>query len=163
MRRAEQTGARHAGIVERALAILQFPANHAAMAENQVGVGVRVVADGVAGGGDGARDLGALLDKAADHEKRRVNIMARQHVEQVKGVRIVGAVVEGQGQPAGRAALSDEGAAVELRPRGHGVVAGGDGRRRAGEEGTRSCRRDCKSVRQFVSGSVCQVVAVRGP
>ena len=48
---------------------------------------------------------GRLLDVLADHEKCGVDVVPRQHIEQVERVRVVGAVVEGESEPAGGAVL----------------------------------------------------------
>jgi len=74
-----------------------------------------------------AGNVGALPHIAADHEERCLHAMLRQHVEQVKRVRIVRPVVVGQGDlPASPDSMSER-LSEPLARRRHGLV-------------TRSCR-----------------------
>ena len=59
-------------------------------------------ADLVALGEDPAGQVGVLVDLRADHEERGVGAVRGQHVEDPRGPRRVGAVVEGQRDRAGR-------------------------------------------------------------
>ncbi len=56
----------------------------------------RVIADYVSCLRYRARNVGALLHVAADHEERRPHTMLRQHIEQPQRVRIVRAVIVGE-------------------------------------------------------------------
>ena len=60
-----------------------------------------VVADEVAGGGDGSGDAGALADEAADHEEGGADFVAGEDFEETLGGDVVWAVVEGEGDLGG--------------------------------------------------------------
>ncbi len=83
-----------------------------------------MIADEVAGGGDGAGEDGALADKAADQEKRRADFVAGKDFEQAFGGGVVGAVVIGKGDFAGVRA-GDEDVAEELRLRPESGISSG--------------------------------------
>ena len=90
---------------------------------------VRVVANLVSRGQDGAGNLRTPADILADKKKSRFGFMLRQHVQQVEGVRIVGAIVKGKRHLIGIAAMRER-AAIKLRARRHGGVSGIAGRGR---------------------------------
>ena len=79
--------------------------------------------DGVSGGDEGASDLGLLLDEAAEQKECRLDAVALEDLHHAPGVRIVGAVVIGEGKQARAARQADEGRAVDLRSRPHGLKA----------------------------------------
>ena len=58
----------------------------------------RVASNRVASFNDGARDVGSLQHKSSNHKKSRLHGVAIQHVQKMLRVRIVRAVVIGQGQ-----------------------------------------------------------------
>jgi hypothetical protein len=76
--------------------------------KNQVGVIVSVIADNVSGGSDLADDIGALGDIATDQEEGGADLVTVQNFEQARGPRIVGAIVEGEGQLAGTRVRPDK-------------------------------------------------------
>ena len=98
----------------------------------QPGVVHGVVADEVAGGGDGSGDGWALADEAADHEEGGADLMLREDFEEALGGDVVGAVVVGEGDLVGIGA-GDEDFSEELGLGGEGRV--GCGRCGGGEQG----------------------------
>ncbi len=105
-------------------------------------MGEGVVADLVAGVAHGARDFWARRDVLPDHEEGRLHRVARQHFQQPRGVRVVGAVVVGEGEQlaAGRIAAADERRAVELRGGVHrGPTCAGGAGEQAGSAQQRGC------------------------
>ena len=98
-----------------------------------------MVADDVAGFDDFAGEVGALLDVASDQKKCCVHVVLGQDFQQAQRVRVVGAVVVGEGELLGAARQAGEGAAVPLAGGRHGLVAGGGsggGGGRCGEDGS---------------------------
>ena len=85
-----------------------------------------MVADEVAGGGDGSGDGWALADEAADHEEGGADVVLGEDFEQALGGDVVGAVVIGEGDLVGIVA-GDEDSSEELGLGGEGRV--GCGRR----------------------------------
>src|SRR5271168_4038461 len=77
-------------------------------------MGHGVVADEVAGGGNGAGDLRTLADEAADQEERSSDFVAGEDFEEPFGSDVVGAVVVGEGDLVGVAA-GDENGSEDLR------------------------------------------------
>jgi len=55
-----------------------------------------VIADDVAGSNDFAGEIGTLLDVASDKKESCANIVFREDFEQVRSVRVVGAIVVGE-------------------------------------------------------------------
>src|SRR5271163_3610161 len=94
-------------IFKRRIAISQFLTNPRRRFEHQPGVGHGVVANQMSRGVNGADDVRALTGEAPDHEKRRADLMLGQDIEQLKGIRIVGAVIESEGDLIG-VAVGDE-------------------------------------------------------
>src|SRR3979409_1233921 len=84
---------------------------------------VSVIANLMSGGLNGARDPGGTATVLADEKKLCLGIAPSQHVKQMHGVRIIGAIVKGQRHLIGVAAMR-EGTAVELRRGRHGGVSG---------------------------------------
>ena len=86
------------------------------------GVGHGVVADEVAGGGDGSRTMwGRWTDEAADDEEGGADVVAGEDFEEALGGDVVGAVVVGEGDFVG-VGRGDEGFAEELGLSGEGGV-----------------------------------------
>ncbi len=85
-----------------------------------------------------ARNFGALLDEAADHEKRRSHAVLGQHIEQLQRMRIVWAVVVGQGDLLASTDSTSECSSVPLTCRRHGLVACGRGSSGSGRESNES-------------------------
>ena len=67
------------------------------------------------------------MDVAADQKKGCVDVVVGEDFEQAQGVRVVGAVVVGEGELARIPGQAGEGFSVPLAGGGHGLVAGGDG------------------------------------
>jgi hypothetical protein len=81
-----------------------------------------VVGDDVALFGDVAHNVGTQVDKASDEKESGLNAVFGQNLQQAKGVRIVGAVVESEREFLAPGFGADEGGAIELRTGRHGVV-----------------------------------------
>ena len=84
----------------------------------------RVIADDVSRLRHRARNVGALPYVAADHEERRPHAVFRQHIEQVQRVRIVRAVIVGQGDLLASAHTSGKRPPVPLTRRRHRLIPG---------------------------------------
>lgn len=95
-----------------------------------------VIADGVSSLDEAANDVGTLLNVTADQKKCGFDIGARENVEKLAGVGIVGAVVISQRQLLGFLRQARKTAPVELPGRDHGVQSGegGGGARGGGTE-----------------------------
>src|SRR5271166_4367000 len=78
------------------MAIGQLGAGLRFRLENEQWMRYRVIADDVSRRRDGARDVGPLANITSDHEERRRHVVLRQHVEQVKRVRIVRPIIIGE-------------------------------------------------------------------
>ena len=85
------------GVLQRPMAVKQLLARLRFRFEDQQRMRERVVADDVSCLRHRARNIGALLHVASDHEERCAHAVLRQHVEQLQRVRIVRAVIVGQG------------------------------------------------------------------
>ena len=101
--------------------------------EDQQRVGEGVVADGVAGFGDVASNVGALLHVASDQEKSGMNLVLGQDLQQTQSVRVVGAVVVGECDLPGSARHPGESSTTPLAAGSHRLIStgyssgGGDG------------------------------------
>src|SRR5437899_5973339 len=85
---------------------------------------LRVIADGVSGGGNLVDDVGALLNVFSDEKKCGLHIVVGEDIEEEKGVGVIGAIVIGESEFASVAGSADEGVSVELGAPGEGVVSG---------------------------------------
>ncbi len=85
------------GVLQSLMAVGELRARLGCRFENEQRMRERVIADDVSCLRHRARNIGALLHVAADHEKRCSHIVLRQHVEQLQRVRIVRPVIVGQG------------------------------------------------------------------
>src|ERR1700722_5001545 len=143
--RAEEADGEAEGVLEGGVAGGELLAEAGGGLPGEPGVGHRMVADEVAGGGDGAGDLGALADVAADEEERRSDLVAGEDFEEALGGDVVGAIVVGEGDLVGVAAR-DEGGPEELGLWGEGGggpgASGGGG---CGEDGG-----DCLGLRHLL-------------
>ena len=113
MWRAEVADSGAEGVFEGCVAVCQFAADGVCGVEGEPWVGHGVVADEVSGGGDGADDLGALADEAADEEKAGSDLVAGEDFEEAMGGFVVGAVIVGEGDLV-RTAWCDEDLPKEL-------------------------------------------------
>ena len=99
-----------------------------------------MVPDKVTGGEDLASELGAVANEVADEEECGADVVLGEQIEKLRRVRVVGAVVEGEGKLSGVGA-GDEGCAEDLgfgRDRSVGTssgseAGGGDGCGEGGE------------------------------
>ena len=123
------------GVAQRCVAVGKLAANFGVAFESQQGMGEGVVADDVAGFDDLAGNFGTLLDVASDQEECCVHAVLRENFEQAQRVRIVGAVVVGEGELFRSSSQAGEGAAVPLSGGRHGLVARGDGGGQRGSSG----------------------------
>ncbi len=99
-------------------------------------MGEAVVADHVASLGDFADDVGKLTNVAANEEKSGVDVVLGEKIKKALRVRVVGAVIVGEGKLTCKTRVSDECSAVPLAGGRHGLVAGGDcGSRGSGGDG----------------------------
>src|SRR6202035_4264772 len=96
-------------------------------------MGEGVVADDVASSNNFASDIRTFFNVAPDQEESCVDAVFSEDVKQVLSVRVIGAIVVGEGELARAVARSCESFAVPLPRRRHGLVArsnggcGGDG------------------------------------
>ena len=90
-----------------------------------------MVADDVPLGGDAAGDRRFLADVATDEKEGRLHPVLGKNIQDMLGVRIVGAVVKSERKLARMGAAGD-GGAKNLRLRGHAVI--GAGRAQTGGE-----------------------------
>src|SRR5438270_10546033 len=89
----------HADCIGQSLfAFGELSANAFLATKCQIGMGIGVVADGVFGNGDAARNLRLGGGVLADEKECRFHIVLREHVEKIQGMWIVRAVVEGERQ-----------------------------------------------------------------
>src|ERR1700722_6445437 len=89
-------------------------------------MGEGVVADDVACAFHFSDDFRTLLDVASDQEKCCLHVVIGEDVEQSHRVRIVGAVVIGEGDLTGSALEARERLSVPLSSWCHGLVPGSD-------------------------------------
>ena len=92
-----------------------------------------MVADNVSLSGDAAGDRRFLADVAADEKEGRHNPVLGKNIQEMLGVRIVGAVVESERKLARMGAAGD-GGPKNLRLWGHAVIGAG-GAQTGGEPG----------------------------
>lgn len=85
-----------------------------------------VVADDVTGLNEFAREFGTLPHVVSDQKKSCANVVLRKNLEQPECLRIIRAVIEGQGELAGAGQESGECLSVPLRGRRHGLITGGN-------------------------------------
>src|SRR5690242_17223141 len=67
-------------------------------------------------------NVGPLANVAPDHEKRCLNVMLRQQVEQVQRMRIIGSVIECERHLLRSAWQTAKCSPEPLAPRSHGVI-----------------------------------------
>ena len=141
------------GVFEDGVAAGELLADAGGGLPGEPGVGHGVVADEVSGCGDGADDLRALTDVAADEEEGGADVVAGEDVEKALGDDVVGAVVVGEGDFVGIAA-GDEDFAEDLGLRGESGVGAATGEEAGSGE---SCgrRRDGGGVHYLDSSLVC--------
>ena len=116
------------------MSVHQLEAQAPCRSKNQVGMVVCMVADGVSRVANSAGDVRALANVFADHKKRGPRAVVRQDVEQMKSMRIVRAIVEGQSHFRWIVAVRER-PAVKLRGRRHGSVSGIARRNCGGDDG----------------------------
>ena len=85
------------GVFEDGVAAGELLADAGGGLPGEPGVGHGVVADEVSGCGDGAGDLRALTDVAADEEEGGAYVVAGEDFEKALGDDVVGAVIVGEG------------------------------------------------------------------
>ena len=127
VRGAEKGDGTAEGVFEDFVAGFELGADAGFGVAGEAGMGHGVVAEGVAGGGDGAGESGLGADVAADEEEGGADVVAGEEIEEVRGDGGVGAVVEGEGELGGKG-WGDEGGAGKLgagRKGGIGGEAGG--------------------------------------
>ncbi len=95
--------------------------------ENEPRMREGVIADDVSCLRHRARNIRALLQVAADYEKRRSHTVLGQHIEQLQRVRIVWPIVVGQCDLLASTDSSGKRPAIPLSCRRHGLVACGRG------------------------------------
>ena len=100
--RAEQVGLAAEHAFEQPFGGRDFEAQLGERHVGNVGVGIGMVADVVAGGEDAAHQLGMLLRVVADNEKGGLHSGLLEDVQDLGRIARVRAVVEGQGQGLGR-------------------------------------------------------------
>jgi hypothetical protein len=103
-----------------------------------------VIADDVSCFDDLADDVGALFDVSSDKKESCADIVARENLEQTKGVGIVWSVVVGESDLLCAARKAGKSASNPLPGGGHGLVSSGNGSGsgRPGEQ-------RCEHVRDF--------------
>ena len=84
-----------------------------------------MVPDYVSTTGDFGNDVRSLADVTADEKERGMNVMAGENIEQMESVRIVGSIVEGQGNLLRAARAAAKSASKPLAGGGHGLVSSG--------------------------------------
>src|SRR5260370_26187219 len=97
MRCAEVADGDSEGVFEEGVAAGGFLTDAGGGLPCQPGMGDGVVANEVAGRGDGAYDLRALADVAADEEEGGADVVQGEDVQKALGDDVVGAVVVGEG------------------------------------------------------------------
>jgi hypothetical protein len=110
-------------------------------------VGESVIADDMSGFDDFAGEVGTLLDVASNQEKCGMHAVLSEDLQQPQRVRIVGAVVVGEGELLRTSGNTGEGAAVPLSGGRHGLVGNRDrGSGRSGEHGSEhgGILKDCR-------------------
>ena len=85
-------------IRDRALAPHDFIPHLRAAAENQLGMGKCVIPNHMSRLSQFAHDVGPLLDKSPNQEKRRPRAVLGQNLEQAESVRIIRAIIIGKRQ-----------------------------------------------------------------
>jgi len=117
------------GVLQSLMTVGELLARLGRRLKNQQRMRERVVADDVSCLRNRARDVGALLHVAADHEERRPHIVLRQHFEQLQRVRVVRAVIISQRDLLAPADSAGERPSAPLSCRRHALVrCGGSGR-----------------------------------
>ena len=86
-----------------------------------------MVTNDVAGLSDGAGDFRMLSDVTSDEEKSCVHVVFGEDVEKAQSVRVVGAVVVGEGELAGVVAKAGKSLSAPLGGWSDGLIARGDG------------------------------------
>lgn len=123
-RRDKRSGTGFKSIEHGTAAALQFVGDRFAAEPDQIGVGIGVIGDDMAAGGDFADQFRALAGETADHEECGADTVAIKEIEEAWRNRGIGAVVESQRQR--RALHIRQGGshgAKKTRPRGYGAVA----------------------------------------
>lgn len=114
------------GVFEGCVAAGEFFADAGGGLPGQPGVGHGVVADEVAGCGDGSGKVGTLADEATDEEEGGADLVAGEDFEEAFGGGGVGTVVVGEGDLVGIGARSED-FAEDLGVRPEGGVGGCSG------------------------------------
>jgi len=122
--RTEEVGRLAHGILECGTAFGELLPDFCFAFEGQQGMREGVVADDVARAFNFADNFRTLLDVASDQEKCCLNLVIGEDVEQSHRVRIVGAVVIGEGYLTGSALEAREGLSVPLSSWCHALVTG---------------------------------------
>ena len=122
--RTEKVGRLAHGILECKTAFGELLPDFCFAFESQQGMREGVVADDVARAFNFADDFRTLLDVASDQKKCCWNVVIGEDVEQSHRVRIVRAVVIGEGYLTGSAREAREGLSVPLSSWCHGLVTG---------------------------------------
>ena len=107
---AEEADGGAEGVFESGVTVGELLADAGVRLPGEPGVVLRMVADDVASGGDGAGDLRTLADVAADHEEGGADLVAGEDFEEAFGGEVVGAVVVGEGDLFGAAGGDEDGA-----------------------------------------------------
>src|SRR6266498_1773941 len=113
--------------------LLKLLANRGERFEREKGMCERVIADHVAAFPHFQGNIRPSPNVTSDHKERRMNVVLRQNVEQMHGVRVVWPVVEGQRNLLAPAPQAVERSAKPLSRRRHGLIPSDD--RSSGGEG----------------------------
>ena len=123
--RTEEPGAFSDNIFDSGLALHELLADFVFALESEQGMGEGVVADDMARLENFAGDFRTLLNVAADQKKGCMDAVLCQDIEQSMGMRVVGAVVVGEGDLSSAAGETDECLPVPLGGGRHRLVGGG--------------------------------------